>query len=280
MKWHDARSSVARRYPVQLPFWPPLAPPTPARHADVSWMPVNKGMRRFDGRTVLVTGAGREGQVGESIARAFAEAGASLVLVSRDADEARPWADALRSDGHAVHVEVCDLADPGEVATLAGTVGSRHGGQLNALVNVAGGFAMSGPVAESDFMEWRRQFDINLVTAYLATRAFVPMLRPTHGAVVYFAAAAALPGANVAGMSAYVGAKSAVIALARAVAEEERNTGVRANVVAPTAVRTARNLDTMSGKTRYVEREDVARTVLYLCSDDASAVTGQILRLA
>ena len=243
-------------------------------------MPLNKGMRRFDGRTIVLTGAGREGQVGEVVARAFAAEGASLVLVSRDAAEARPWADALRSDGQMIHTESCDLADPDAVATLATAVDARHGGRVDALVNVAGGFAMSGPVAESDFTEWRTQLDINLVTAYLATRAFLPMLRRTRGAVVCFAAAAALPGAKVAEMSAYVAAKSGVIALTRAVADEERDAGVRANAIAPTAIRTAMNLETMGDRTRYVEREDVARTVLYLCSDDARAVTGQILRLA
>ena len=139
---------------------------------------------------------------------------------------------------------------------------------------------MSGPVAESDVTVWRRQFDVNLTTAYLATRAFLPMLRPTHGSIVYFAAAAALPGQKVAGMSAYVAAKSGVVVLMRAVADEERETGVRANAVAPTAIRTAANLGAMSPKTRFVEREDVARAVLFLCSDDASAVTGQILRLS
>ena len=237
-------------------------------------------MRRFDGRTIVLTGAGREGQVGEVVARAFAAEGASLVLVSRDAAEARPWADTLPSNGQVVHAESCDLTDPEAVATLAAAIDARHGGRVDALVNIAGGFAMSGAVAESDFAEWRRQLDINLTTTYLATRAFIPMLRRTRGAIVSFAAAAALPGAKVAEMSAYVVAKSGVIALTRAVAEEERDTGVRANAIAPTAIRTARNLDEMGDRTRYVERADVARTVLYLSSDDARAVTGQILRLA
>ena len=139
---------------------------------------------------------------------------------------------------------------------------------------------MSGPVATSDVEVWRRQFEINLSTAYLATRSFLPLLRPVRGAIVYFAAAAALPGEKAAGMSAYVAAKSGVVVLARAVAEEEREAGVRANAIAPTAIRTAANLGSMSSKTRYVEREEVARVALFLCSDDASAVTGQILRLA
>jgi NAD(P)-dependent dehydrogenase (short-subunit alcohol dehydrogenase family) len=237
-------------------------------------------MQRFDGRAIVLTGVGREGQVGEVVARAFADEGAVLTLVDRDPDEVRQRALALRAAGRSVHAEACDLSDPEQVDALARTVADRHDGRVHALVSMAGGFAMSGPVATSDVEVWRRQLEINLTTAYLATRAFLPLLRPVRGAIVYFAAAAALPGEKVAGMSAYVAAKSGVVALARAVADEERDAGIRANAIAPTAIRTAANLGSMSSKTRYVEREEVARVALFLCSDDASAVTGQILRLA
>ncbi len=237
-------------------------------------------MQRFEGRTVVLTGVGREGQVGEVVAQAFASEGATLTLVDRTAEQVSARADALRSAGHSVFAEACDLTDPDQVGALARRISDRHAGRLDALVNIAGGFAMSGPVADSDLTVWRRQFDINLTTAYLATRAFLPMLRAARGAIVYFAAAAALPGEKIAGMSAYIAAKSGIIVLTRAVAQEERDNGVRANAIAPTAVRTAANLDSMSATIRYVEREEVARTALFLCSADASAVTGQILRLA
>jgi NAD(P)-dependent dehydrogenase (short-subunit alcohol dehydrogenase family) len=80
-------------------------------------------------------------------------------------------------------------------------------------------------------------------------------------------------------MAAYAAAKSGVLALMRAVAEEERATGVRANALAPTAIRTAANLDSMGENVRYVEREEVADAVLFLCSDGASAISGQVIRL-
>lgn len=237
-------------------------------------------MRRFDKRTIVLTGVGREGQVGEVVARAFAEEGAALALVDRDGDEARARAAHLQQQGYTAYGDACDLTDEAQVRALAGDVATRHGGRIDALVNIAGGFAMSGSVQESDVSTWRRQFDINLTTAYLATRAFLPLLRPTRGAIVYFASAAALPGGSAARMSAYVAAKTGVLALMRAVAEEEIDSGVRANAVAPTAIRTAANIASMSEGIRYVEREDVAATVLFLCSDSARAMTGQILRLA
>ena len=237
-------------------------------------------MRRFDKRTIVLTGVGREGQLGEVVARAFAEEGATLALIDRDGDEAARRALALTNQGFRAYGEACDLTDDAQVRALAGDVAKRHGARIDGLINMAGGFAMSGPLDDSDPGAWRRQFDINLTTAYLATRAFLPLLRPTRGAVVYFASAAALPGGSAARMSAYVAAKSAVLALMRAVAEEEQDAGVRANAVAPTAIRTAANLAAMSGDMRYVEREEVAATVLFLCSDAARAITGQILRLA
>jgi NAD(P)-dependent dehydrogenase (short-subunit alcohol dehydrogenase family) len=81
-------------------------------------------------------------------------------------------------------------------------------------------------------------------------------------------------------MSAYAAAKSGVVALMRAVAQEEQKNGVRANALAPTAIRTAANLESMGGDVRYVEREEVAATVAFLCSAEASAITGQIIRLS
>jgi NAD(P)-dependent dehydrogenase (short-subunit alcohol dehydrogenase family) len=144
---------------------------------------------------------------------------------------------------------------------------------------MAGGFGMTGPLDASDPAEWHKQIAISLTTAYVATRAFLPALRRTKGAIVYFASAAALPGGSVAGMAAYAAAKSGVLALMRAVAQAEGKAGVRANAVAPTAIRTAANEQSMGTDARYVEREEVAATVGWLCSAAASAVTGQVIRL-
>ena len=230
-------------------------------------------------KTVVLTGVGRAGQIGEAVARAFADAGAALVLLARDGAEAGRRAAEVVARGGRATVHQCDLTDEAQLAAVARAVGEATGGRIEALVNAAGGFAMSGPVAASDPALLDRQIAINLTTAYLATRAFLPLLRPARGSVVYFASASVLPGAHGAGMSAYAAAKAGVLALMRAVAEEERGAGVRANAVAPTAVRTADNLRAMGEGARYVEREEVAGAVLYLCSDAARAVTGQVLRL-
>ena len=119
---------------------------------------------------------------------------------------------------------------------------------------------------------------INLTTAFVATRAFLPLVRRARGAMVYFASTAALPRASVSNMSAYAAAKGGVVTLMRAVAAEEKGNGVRANAVAPLAIRTAENLASMGEEHQYVERETVAAWVLWL-STRAAAVNGQVIRL-
>lgn len=229
-------------------------------------------------RVVLLTGVGRPGQVGEAVARVFAERGATVLLVDRSS-EAEHAAGRLRDDGHRAVGYRCDLADPASLSELAAIVAGEYDG-LDALVHMAGGFALSGPIAESDLEVWRRQLMINLDTAYLTTRSFLPALRKRRGAMVLFASEAVLPGSTIAGTSAYAVAKSGVAVLARAIAEEETNSGVRANAVAPSAIRTASNEASMGTDVRYVEREEVAEVVWFLASRAASAINGQVIRLS
>ena len=233
----------------------------------------------FENKTIVLTGVGREGQVGEVVARAFADRGAAVALVDRTPTEVERRAAAIVAAGGRASAYACDLTDEAQVASVAAAVGQAHGGRVDALVNMAGGFAMSGPVAEAELATLQRMLAINLTTAFLTTRAFLPMLRPVGGSIVYFASAAVLPGGRGARMSGYAAAKAGLIALMLAVADEERDAGVRANALAPTSIRTATNVQAMGDTTRYVERESVADAVLFLCSDEARSVTGQVVKL-
>jgi len=232
---------------------------------------------------VILTGVGREGQVGEALAAAFAAEGASLVLVDRTGDELAQRADDARAalqPGARVTAVTCDLTDATEVERMAAAARDAGSGSVHAAVCAAGGFAMSGAVADSDPDVLTRMIAINLVTAYLTTRALVPLLRPARGSLLYFGSAAVLPDGSASRMSAYAAAKSGVLALMRAVAEEEREHGVRANALAPTSIRTRTNVSAMGETGSYVERESVADVALFLCSDLARNVTGQVVRLA
>lgn len=231
----------------------------------------------FAGRSVLLTGVGREGQVGEAVAQAFAEHGARVFLIDRNDAHVHARADALVGKGLRAAALAGDLTDPTAVAALADRVRDATGGRLHALVHLAGGFAPSGPIAESDPTVWTQQFAINAITAYLTARSFVPLLRAMKGSMVFFASEVVVPGGRVAELSAYGASKSAVVSLMRSIAQEERQHGVRTNAVAPTTIRTAANVAAMGTDTPMVARESVADVVLWLCSESARAVSGQVI---
>ncbi|HWH53185.1 MAG TPA: SDR family oxidoreductase [Gemmatimonadaceae bacterium] len=237
-------------------------------------------MATFTGSIVVLTGVGAEGQVGEVVAAAFGRLGASLILVDRTAEKVEARAASLAAAGASAAAYACDLTDAAAVAALAERVRKDHGAAVHALVHMAGGFAMSGPVADSSLDVWNRQLGINLTTAYLTARAFLPALRAGRGALVFFASQAVLPGSSGAKTSAYAAAKAGVLALMRAIASEERTNGVRANAVAPTSIRTAANVRDMGDDVRYVEREQVADVVTFLTSPAASAISGAVVPLA
>ena len=227
----------------------------------------------------LITGVGARGQVGEAVAETLGRRGDTVLIVARTAADADARARELSAAGR-VFGYACDLASEPMVAELAERIRREHGERLDALVNLAGGFAASGPVAASDVATVDRLMAINFRTAFLATRAFLPMVRAARGAIVYFASDTVIEGTYTRGVSAYVAAKSAVVALMRSVADEAVADGVRANALAPSAIRTATNEAGMAAGARFVEREDVAAAVAFLCSPDASAVTGQVVRLS
>jgi NAD(P)-dependent dehydrogenase (short-subunit alcohol dehydrogenase family) len=230
-------------------------------------------------KRALLTGVGREGQVGEAVASRLAADGFELILVDRTFEKVRARAEAVRAGGGVATPYSCDLADADAVASLIRKVAADHGDRLDAMVHMAGGFAAAGPVADIGVADWDRQLTINLRTAFLTARATIPMLRMGRGAMVFFSSEAAVPGAKLSGISAYAVAKIGVSTLAIAISQEERGAGIRANVLAPAAIRTATNTASMDQGARFVEREDVSATVAYLCSEASRGITGQVFRL-
>ena len=233
---------------------------------------------RFDGQLAVLTGVSRKGQVGEVVARVLGERGAALALIARDAEEVDARAAELRATGIRATAYACDLTAPAAVGDVAQRVAASHVEGISALVCLAGGFG-DGRIVDSMPDVWQQQLAINLTTAYLATRAFLTQLRAAKGAIVYFSSASAMPGAKIGGMAAYAAAKVGVATLMRAVAQEERESGVRANALAPTAIRTGTNIAAMGDTTRYVERETIAEWVAWLCSPASGPVSGQLIQI-
>lgn len=235
---------------------------------------------RFRDRVVIVTGASREGQMGEHLALAFAREGARLVLAARTEGNVEKVAEKVAAAGAPALAVAADLTGEAGAATLAARALEAHG-RIDVLVNLAGGLTRFGPAWDLSLAEFRRELDNNLVTAFLCSRAVVPaMQRANRGRIVNFSSlAAASPGAQ---MLAYNCAKAGVSALTRTLALELRRTDVTVNAVAPGLIDTRANREAMKPspedlERKWVSREAIARATLFLASDDAQGITGQVL---
>lgn len=231
----------------------------------------------FTGRVALVTGVARVGQIGHAVATALGAAGARLVLADRSAEAL----DERLREFAAARVEA--VASPGDLTeahvarAAVGFAEARFGG-LDIVVNVAGGLTSYGAFEATDAAALDRELTINLRTVYCVCQAAVPSLRRRGGgAIVNLASIAVVhPQPNLA---AYTAAKGGVAALTRALARELRDDQIRVNALAPEAVRTAGNVQSMGTAAHFVEMDDLVRTVCWLVSDAAAALTGQVLPL-
>ncbi len=227
---------------------------------------------RMAERVFLVTGVGSPGQVGFTIAEALVAEGGRVAITSRREDVG----ELARTLGGDVLGVTADLAEEAGAAAVIAAVDARWG-RLDGLVNVAGGLRATGPVSETSPEAWQRELDANARTAFLASRAALPLLRASRGAIVNFASPAGERAAK--GMAAYSAAKAAVVALTRALALEERETGVRVNAVAPGMVDTAQNRDEVADPegTKWVTRGQLASVVLFLLGEGGSGINGQVV---
>jgi NAD(P)-dependent dehydrogenase (short-subunit alcohol dehydrogenase family) len=149
---------------------------------------------------------------------------------------------------------------------------------IHVLCNIAGGFRMGKPVHETSDADWNFLFDVNVRTVLHTARAVVPhMLKAGGGKIINVGAFAAQRGA--ANMGAYTASKSAVIRLTEAMAAELREKNINVNCVLPTVLDTPQNRAEMpkADPKRWVALEDLARTIVFLASDDARAIHGAAL---
>lgn len=228
----------------------------------------------FTGRTVLVTGVARSGQIGHAVAQAFGEAGARVIAVDRNAVAVAERVREFAAAGIEAKPAAGDLTEP-DVAALAVETALKHFGRLDAVINVAGGLTTFGPVERTDATGFDREIAINLKTAFLMSRAAVTALAQTRGAIVNFASVAYFRPAGQ--MAVYSAAKAGVAALTQSLAVELWPKGVRVNAVAPGMVRTPENIASSGEGAHYVEIAQVIQTVQFLASESSSGITGQVV---
>lgn len=228
------------------------------------------------GKVVIVTGVGARGQVGYALAKAFLEQGCRVVMTGRTA-AVEDLAAELGGEPDVVAVRA-NLATPEGAEAVVAAARERFG-RLDVLVNVAGGLSVIGTVEETSLEEWREEFDRNATTAFLMSRAALPLLRESRGSIINFASPAAEKASAT--LAAYSAAKAGVLALTQALAREERQYGVRVNAVAPGMIDTEQNRETVQdpASVTWVGRDEIARVVLFLASDDASAITGEMIHV-
>ena len=216
------------------------------------------------GRVLVITGA--FGVLGSAVARAAAGQGARLGLIDFAKDGPAP-------DGALVLGGV-DLADPAQAARAMDAVAAKFGG-IDALLNIAGGFVWQ-TVADGDAKAWDRMFTLNLKTALNATKAALPFLIEAKGAIVSVGANAALSAG--AGMGAYTASKAGIHKLTESLAQEMKGK-VRVNAVLPSIIDTPQNRKDMpkTDPSIWVKPNELAKAMLFLASDDASAITGALV---
>jgi len=237
----------------------------------------------FAAKTVAITGAA--GGIGQALCSLFGGEGARIAAIDRN-PSVRSFADGLVKDGVSAAAEVADVGDSRAVAQAFGRLATQLG-PIDILVNNAG-VSNHPTLSQTDPAGWRDDVNDNLNGAYNCAYAVLPEMRARRAGVIVNIGS--VNGLAALGDPAYSAAKAGMISLTRSLALEYGRYGVRVNIVLPGTVRTPiwteratkdpkvlTTLERWYPLGRIVEPIDVARSVAFLASDNAAAITGVAL---
>jgi NAD(P)-dependent dehydrogenase (short-subunit alcohol dehydrogenase family) len=220
----------------------------------------------MDGKVIIVTGA--SGALGRVVAISAQAKGARVAGIDHAASQVAATPSRIELGG----VDLTDAAQAKQAVDAA----AAHFGKLDALINIAGGFAFEA-IAEGDPKTWQRMYMLNVLTALNASRSAIPHLVASGaGRIVNVGAIGALQAGS--GMGAYAASKAGVHRLTEALAAEWKGK-ITVNAVLPSTIDTAANRASMPNAdfTKWVTPDELASVILFLASDAASAVTGALL---
>jgi NAD(P)-dependent dehydrogenase (short-subunit alcohol dehydrogenase family) len=221
---------------------------------------------------IAITGASQG--IGEAIAKALADGEHTLCLIARNTEKLEAVAVACRAMGAAASVFSCDVTDEDAVRRTAAQVADAHG-VPDVVVNNAGSF-IPGSLVDTVLEDFQAQLSVNLTSAFLVTRAFLPgMTLRGSGLLVFMGSVASVKGYP--GGVAYCAAKHGLLGLARAVREETREAGVRVTTLLPGATLTPSWDGSEIPADRFMPPEDIAEAVRTLIALSPRTVVEEVL---
>jgi len=237
--------------------------------------------KKLDGKIAVITGASRG--LGKAMALALAEAGAKLALVSRNLEQLHRTAIAVRKLGTEGEVFQADVTDEQQVARLERAVVEKYG-KAQILVNNAG-INIRKPITDFTLEEWRKVTDTNLTSVFLLCRSFVPHLKgQACGRILNITSI--MSHVALSGRTAYCASKTGLLGFTRALALELASEKITVNGISPGLFATELNAPILQNPElnqqfvskiplgRWGQAEEVGQLAVYLCSDEASYITG------
>lgn len=258
---------------------------TPTAHPNHRPEPLTMGAQRLEDKVVLITGA--SAGIGDAAARRFAAEGAKVVVGARRRDRLDRLVEELRADGGEALAVTLDVTDEDSVAAAVDAALERFG-RLDGALNNAGLSGKAAPITETDSEDFRQVLDVNVLGVFHGVKHQVRAMKASGGgSIVNVSSVGGIIG--MPNLGDYIASKWGVVGLTKSVALEYGATGVRVNAIAPGSTRTEMydawlpsaeaqaHVAAFSPMDQIALPDDVARTALFLLSDESRWTNGTVI---